>query len=273
VRAWTQRNTGQHVLAGTYTSPTEHGSLYPRYPSPVVCRLFYFSPAVINDASCPGRHQPRTPNERTGPTTRSILRHPFAQIFEPTDDKPSRLRGVVGSNCGNGRTLCADDMQRLVLGKEVSVLSSPGMALFFALVPHRIFKPAHMWHSRTDALAIEARVRAAQKSPSNFEVSARGARISIPGTPRHVSEGSGCVTAWTSSNTRSSSIRRASERLHTDPFKSPSRKAERSRVKTRSNAKPSATPGKTCVEARRVVVHGGEEAEHLLTAFGAETSV
>jgi hypothetical protein len=92
-------------------------------------------------------------------------------------------------------------------------------------------------------------------------------------SPTHVSEGSDCVTAWMSSNTRSSSIHRASEQLHADPFKSPSRKAERSRVKARSNAKPSATPGKTRVEAQHVVVHGGEEAEHLLTAFCAETSV
>src|ERR1700760_693025 len=46
-----------------------------------------------------------------------ISRYTFAQIFEPTDDELSRFRGVVG---GNGRTLCADDMRRLALGKEAS---------------------------------------------------------------------------------------------------------------------------------------------------------
>jgi len=49
-----------------------------------------------------------------------ISRYTFAQIFEPTDDESYRFRGIVGSDGGKGRTLCADDMQRLALGKEAS---------------------------------------------------------------------------------------------------------------------------------------------------------
>ena len=49
-----------------------------------------------------------------------ISRFTFAQIFEPTDDESFRFRSVVGSDGGNGRTLCADGMRRLALGKEAS---------------------------------------------------------------------------------------------------------------------------------------------------------
>jgi len=45
-----------------------------------------------------------------------ISRYSFAQIFEPIDDEPTRFRGTLGS----GRTLSADDMRRLALGKEAS---------------------------------------------------------------------------------------------------------------------------------------------------------
>jgi len=95
LKGWDLREDKAHAYE--LTSLTEHASLY---PSPIdvvnLARLTNASsllPAAFYDMS----------------------RYTFAQIFEPIDDEPSRFRGGI-----DGGSLCADDMQRLALGKEAS---------------------------------------------------------------------------------------------------------------------------------------------------------
>jgi len=86
------------VHASELTSPMEHASLYPSPVDVINLARLANAPSLLPAAFY------------------DISRYSFAQIFEPTDDEPSRFRGTLGS----GRTLSADDMRRLALGKEAS---------------------------------------------------------------------------------------------------------------------------------------------------------